>query len=72
MNNDTEIRKGAFPLAYAIAEQVSLPLSEIVRQIKTGLCRINGRVINDPWSAVIMGCKIELGKMTKFVVGITL
>ena len=70
MSNDTETHRNAFPLVYAIAEQVSLPMAEIVRQIQSGLCQVNGHTIHDPWFLIIMGCRVALGQTVNFSVGV--
>lgn len=51
-----------YTLEWRLAEKVALPLSEIRRQIKQGLCRINGTVCVCPWCILISGQKIELGQ----------
>ena len=55
-----------YQLYLFLAENLSLPLSEIIHQINLGLCKINGKTVTNPLFNLINGLDIELGKTMKF------
>jgi hypothetical protein len=45
-----------------------LPLSEIDRQIRLGMCRVAGQTVTDQDFGVIVGVTVEIGQTKRFVV----
>lgn len=53
-----------YSLVDFLAENVSLPLSEIHRQIDLGLCSVNGETTTNPHYGIIPGLIVTMGKIT--------
>lgn len=51
-----------------MAHRISLPMSEIVRQIVLGLVKVNGRMARDPFTTLSHGDHIRVGMTIGFIV----